>query len=105
MKKTTYFIIQFVGSFFLATLIWYFVLMNASYDFYHNSDNSLMGIILFVGLIVYLILTILYIVRCYRKVENRKRWMIIVSVLICAVCAFLGAMGAVYGSELINKLF
>ena len=106
MKKATYFIIQFIWSFFAASLIWYIWLKNAPFDFYHNNaeTETLEGIILFVGLIIYLILTILYMLYGYKKVENRKAWMILVSVLICAGCGFLGTFAAVYGSELIHKV-
>ncbi len=105
MKKGTYFIIQFLWSFILSTVIWYFSLKNASFDFFGNSDDSLFVIILLGGAAVYLVLTILYMIIGYKKVKGWKAWMIFVSLLISAGCGFLGAEGAIYGSELINKLF
>ncbi len=104
MKKATYFIIQFIWSLFAASLFWYLWLKNAPFDFYHNSDEAIFGIILFVGLIVYLVLTILYMIRGHKRVKDWSARMIIVSVVICAVCGFLGAFAAVYGSEMINRL-
>ena len=105
MNKGLYFIIQILWSFILSTIIWYFSLKNASFDFFGNSDDSLFVIILFGGAAVYLVLTILYMIIGYKKVKNWKAWMIFVSLLISAGCGFLGAEGAIYGSELINKWF
>ena len=105
MKKGTYFIIQFLWSFILSAVIWYFSLKNLSFDFYGNSDDSLFVIILLGGAALYLVLTILYMIIGYKKVKGWKAWMIFVSLLISACCGFLGAEGAIYGSELINKLF
>jgi len=105
MKKGVYFIIQLIWSFLLSSLVWYLFLKNASFDFYHNSDETLEGIFLFVGAAVYFVLTVVYMIIGYKKVQNWRAWMIPVSIVICAGCVFLGACGVVYGSEFINKLF
>ena len=105
MKKGTYFTIQIIWSFILSTLVWYVSLKNAAFDFYGNSDNTLFGMFLFGGAAVYLVLTIIYMVLGYKKVKDWKVWMFLVSLLICGTCAFLGSAGAIYGSELIHKVF
>ena len=105
MKKSSYFIIQIVWSIIFSTLIWFFTLKNVSFDFYHNSDNSLAGMIIFYGAIIYLILTIVQIVIGVKKVKNWRWWVILVSLVIAAACAFLGMYVMVYGTEFLHKTF
>ena len=105
MKKLTYFIIQIIWSLILSTLIWFFSLKNASFDFYHNSDNTLAGMIIFYGAIVYLILTIVQIIIGAIKVKNWRWWVILVSLFIAGACAFLGIYVVAYGTEFLHKTF
>ena len=105
MKKGTFFTIQIIWSFILASLVWYLSLKNAAFDFYGNSDNTLFCMFLFGGAAIYLVLTIIYMVIGYKKVKDWKVWMFLMSILICVVCGCLGAAGAIYGSEWIHKLF
>lgn len=105
MRKSVYFIIQIVWSLILSTGVWYLSLMNASFDFYGNSDDSLMGVILVIGAALYLILTIVQIVVGIKKVKDWRWWVIPVSLLIAGAVAFIGAFVAIYGSEFLNKLF
>ena len=105
MRKSVYFIIQIVWSLILSTGVWYLSLMNASFDFYGNSDDSLMGVILVIGAALYLILTIVQIVVGIKKVKDWRWWVIPVSLLIAGALAFIGAFVAIYGSEFLNKLF
>ncbi len=105
MRKTVYFIIQIVWSLILSTGVWYLSLMNASFDFYGNSDGSLMGVILVIGAALYLILTIVQIVVGIKKIKDWRWWVILVSLLIAGAVAFIGAFVAIYGSEFLNKLF
>jgi hypothetical protein len=105
MRKSVYFIIQIVWSLILSTGVWYLSLMNASFDFYGNSDGSLMGVILVIGAALYLILTIVQIVVGIKKIKDWRWWVIPVSLLIAGAVAFIGAFVAIYGSEFLNKLF
>lgn len=105
MSKSVYFIIQIVWSLILSTGVWYLSLMNASFDFYGNSNDSLMGVILIIGAALYLILTIVQIVVGIKKVKDWRWWVIPVSLLIAGAVAFIGAFVAIYGSEFLNKLF
>ncbi len=105
MRKSVYFIIQIVWSLILSTGVWYLSLMNASFDFYGNSDGSLMGVILVIGAALYLILTIVQIVVGIKKIKDWRWWVIPVSLLIAGAVAFIGAVVAIYGSEFLNKLF
>lgn len=105
MSKSVYFIIQIVWSLILSTGVWYLSLMNASFDFYGNSNDSLMGVILIIGAALYLILTIVQIVVGIKKVKDWRWWVILVSLLIAVAVAFIGAFVAIYGSEFLNKLF
>ena len=87
MKKSSYFIIQILWSLVLSTVIWFFALKNASFDFYGNSDNSLSGMIIFFGGVVYLVLTIVQIVVGAFKVKDWHWWIILISLLIAgAIC-------------------
>lgn len=105
MSKSVYFIIQIVWSLILSTGVWYLSLMNASFDFYGNSNDSLMGVILIIGAALYLILTIVQIVVGIKKVKDWRWWVIPVSLLIAGAVALIGAFVAIYGSEFLNKLF
>jgi len=105
MSKSVYFIIQIVWSLILSTGVWYLSLMNASFDFYGNSNDSLMGVFLIIGAALYLILTIVQIVVGIKKIKDWRWWVILVSLLIAVAVAFIGAFVAIYGSEFLNKLF
>lgn len=105
MKKSAYFIIQVLWSIVLSTVIWFFTLMNASFDFYGNSDNSLSGMIIFFGGAVYLVLTIIQIVVGAFKVKDWHWWIILISLLIAGAMAFLGIFVVVYGTEFLHKTF
>lgn len=105
MKKSAYFIIQVLWSIVLSTVIWFFTLMNASFDFYGNSDNSLSGMIIFFGGVVYLVLTIVQIVVGAFKVKDWHWWIILISLLIAGAMAFLGIFVVVYGTEFLHKTF
>ena len=105
MRKSVYFIIQIIWSLILSTGIWYLSLKNASFDFYGNGDDSLMGIILVSGAVIYLILTLIQIGVGVKKVKEWRWWIILVSLLISGAMAFLGEVVAVFGSEFLNKLF
>lgn len=105
MKKSAYFIIQVLWSIVLSTVIWFFTLMNASFDFYGNSDNSLSGMIIFFGGAVYLVLTIVQIVVGAFKVKDWHWWVILISLVIAGAMAFLGISVVVYGTEFLHKTF
>ena len=105
MKKSVYFIIQILWSIIFSTVIWYFSLKNMSFDFYHNSDDTLAGMIIFYGAIAYLILTLIQIGVGVKKVKNWRWWVILVSLFIAGACAFLGMYVTAYGTEFLNKTF
>ena len=104
MKKSVYFIIQIIWSLILSSVVLYFTLINTKFDFYHNSDDSLSGMILCIGAIVYLILTIVQIIVGVKKVKEWRWWVILVSLLISAAAAFGGLCVVVYGTEFLNKI-
>lgn len=105
MKKTSYFIIQILWSLILSTVIWYLGLKNASFDFYGNSDNTLAGMIMFFGAVIYIVLTLVQIVVGIKKVKNWRWWFILVSLVIAGAMAFLGIYVVAYGTEFLNKSF
>ena len=105
MKKSVYFIIQIIWSHIVSTVIWYLGIKNASFDFYHNSDNSLAGMIIFGGAVIYLILTLIQIGAGVKAVKNWRWWMIPVSLFIAGAIAFLGIFVVAYGTGNLNKTF
>ena len=105
MKKSAYFIIQVLWSIVLSTVIWFFTLMNASFDFYGNSDDSLSGMIIVFGGAVYLVLTIVQIIVGAVKVKDWHWWVILISLVIAGAMAFLGISVVVYGTEFLHKTF
>ena len=70
--------------------------------FYGNSDDTLGGIILVTGGVLYLILTVVYIVIGFKKVRAWQWWMSVIAVLISLGMGFAGIFGATDGVELIN---
>ena len=102
MRRTVYFALDALWSFAVSTIIWWFALSNMTFDFYHNSDETLGGIILVAGAVLYAILTIVYIVIGAKKVRAWQWWMGVIAVLIGTGMGFAGSFGAIYGSELIN---
>ena len=64
-----------------------------------------MGMILVFGAVLYLILTLVQIGVGVKKVKEWRWWVILISLLISGAMAFLGEIIAVFGSELLNKLF
>ena len=105
MKKSVYFTIQIIWSLIVSTVIWYLGIKNASFDFYHNSDNSLAGMIIFGGAVIYLILTLIQIGAGVKAVKNWRWWMIPISLFIAGAIAFLGIFVVAYGTEVLNKTF
>ena len=101
MRKSIYFIIQIIWSLVLSTAVWYLFLV---YAFSEHSDNTTAGVALFTGGVVYIILTLVQIIAGIRKVKEWRWWVILVSVLIAAAIAFIGALIAVCGSELITRI-
>ncbi len=105
MKKSVYFIIQIIWSLIVSTVTWYLGLKNASFDFYHNSDNSLAGMIIFGGAVIYLILTLIQIGAGVKAVKNWRWWIIPISLFIAGAIAFPGIFVVAYGTEFLNKIF
>lgn len=105
MKKSVYFIIQILWSIVLSTVVWYVGLKNASFDFYHNSDNTFAGMVMFVGAVIYLVLTLVQIGVGVKKVKNWRWWVILISLVIAGLMAFLGAFVVIYGTEFLNNTF
>ena len=86
MKKTTYFIIQIIWSFVLT-----FVTCILALTHLKAGADSLEGALapagpwLMGGLILYIILTIVYIVIGYKKVKEWRWWVILVSMALAPV--------------------
>ncbi|MCR5593886.1 MAG: hypothetical protein K6F79_09110 [Saccharofermentans sp.] len=89
MRKSIYFIIQIIWSVIFSLIVWYLFLKNATFDFYGNSDNTIAGIVLFVGGVLYLVLTLAQIIIGIKKVKEWRWWIILVSLLIAGASAFL----------------
>lgn len=105
MKKTVYFILQIVWSLVVSALTWYFTLINASFDFYGNSDKTLSGMIFVIGAAIYVILTLAHIVIGAVKVKEWRWWFILISLVIAVAIAFAGLYLVVYGTEFLNRTF
>lgn len=105
MKKSKYFIIQILWSLIISTVTWYLTLKNASFDFYHNSNDSLSGMFFFGGAAIYLILTLVQIGVGVKVVKDWRWWVILASLFIAGAVAFLGLSVTVYGTEFLNNTF
>lgn len=86
MKKPAYFIIQFLWAFVLAAIIWFGFMNTVSVD----GNNRTAAIIFIGGAVLYLILTAAYIVLGWKKVEDYRIGMTIVSVAINIVTVVIG---------------
>ena len=105
MKKSSYFIIQILWSIVFSTVIWYIALKNASFDFYGGGDSTVTGMAVVIGGAVYLVLTIVQIGIGIFKVKDWHWWVILISLVIAGMMAFLGASIVIYGTEFLNKTF
>ena len=104
MEKSVYFVIEVLWSLVVSSICWYGALKNASFDFYGNSDDTLMGIFLVVGLVVMVLLTLGYILLGKKVVKEWKAWMIPISLGIMVATGFLGIYVVVYGTEFLNRV-
>lgn len=102
MRKSAYFALEVLWTLIVSSIVWFLALKNASFDFYHNTDNSLMGIILAAGLILYAILTVCYIIMGAKKVKDWSAKTGIIAVIISAVIGFAGSFAVIYISEVLR---
>ncbi|MBR4913918.1 MAG: hypothetical protein IKZ42_01415 [Clostridiales bacterium] len=94
MNKWAYFIIQFVMSTFIMSLVWYlFAVTNTETV---TGELSFTPLFLFLGgILIHLVLTIIYILVGWRKVDEWRWWFILISAGINIVTFFIGIEGAV----------
>ena len=78
MKRPAYFIIQFLWSLILATIIWFGFMNTASVD----GDNRIAGVILIGGAVLYLLLTVAYVILGVKKTEQFGVGSAIIAVLV-----------------------
>ena len=104
MRKSVYFAAEVLWTLIVSSVIWFLFFKTVSFDFYHISDDSIAGIILFIGLILYVILTVCYIILGFKKVKEWHGRMSIIAVIISAAMGFAGSLVVLYGSELLNGL-
>lgn len=104
MRRTVYYAIEAITTLIVSSLIWYIFLINASFDFYHRSDNIVAVIMLLSGMIFYVILTVFYVILGFKKVKGWRWWMSITTVIVSLAMGFAGMFGAAYGSEFINSI-
>lgn len=92
MKKTSYFIVQILWSFVLTFVICILALLHLDFDSntYYPGAFSEAGSWLLGGMLVYFILTIVYIVIGYRKVREWRWWVVLVSLVLALVMWILG---------------
>lgn len=86
MKKPAYYIIQFLWAFILAAIIWFGFMNTVSV----NGNNRTAAIIFIGGAVLYLLLTVAYIVLGWKKVDGYGIGMTIVSVAINIVTVVIG---------------
>lgn len=86
MKKPAYIIIQVLWSFILATIIWFGFISTLSV----NGDNTTAKVIILGGSIMYLLLTVAYVVLGFKKVEDYGIGMAIITVFINIFTPILG---------------
>ena len=100
MRRSVFYTIQAVWSLLLSSIVWYLFLTNTTFDFYHISDSKFAGIILFSGLAVYLVLTVIQTVIGVKKIKGWRWWDILLSLAFAGIMVFAGAFAVVYGTEL-----
>ena len=98
INKWAYFIVQFVLSLIITSLTWYMFLIIGMNEV-ETSFTSLIALL--VGTLVHIVLTIIYILFGWKRVEEWKWWCILVSAGINIITFFIGIEGAVVISYLI----
>ena len=94
MNKWAYFIIQFVVSTIITSLVWYLFVI--------TTNNMVEGAVDFTplylflgGILLHLILTVIYILFGWRKVDEWRWWCILIAAGICIITFFIGIYGQV----------
>lgn len=94
MNKWAYFIIQFVMSTFIMSLVWY--LFAVTNDETVTGELSFTPLLIFlVGILIHLVLTVIYILFGWRKVDEWRWWCILISAGINIATFFVGIGGAI----------
>ena len=98
INKWAYFIAQFVISLFITSLTWYLFFIIGMNEL-ETSFTPLIALL--IGTVVHVVLTIIYILFGWRKVDEWRWWCILVSAGINIVTFFIGIGGAVAVSYLV----
>lgn len=94
MSKWPYFIIQFIVSVFITSITWYLFSVVSITD--ANGNTSFIPVFLLLGgIAVHLVLTVLYILFGWRKVDEWRWWCILISAGINIITFFIGIEGSV----------
>ena len=93
MKKWIYFVIQFVISLVITSIIWYLFSV-ISTTTVTGETNFTPLIIWLVGMVVHFILTVLYILFGWKNVDEWRWWCILISAAINIITVIIGLYGA-----------
>ena len=95
MNKWPYFIIQFILSTIVTSLVWYLFVVTSNHMVAGDTVDFTPLILFLGGILVHVILTVIYILFGWRKVDEWRWWCILISAAINIITFFIGMAGQV----------
>ena len=105
MSRRAYYIIQLLWSFIYSTILWFAFMYTTTVNPVEEGNNTLAYIFLFGGPVLYLVLTIIYIIIGAKKIDDWTIFVLIISIVINIAMGILGFFGAVFLSVFLVRNF
>ncbi|MCR5328078.1 MAG: hypothetical protein K6E12_04360 [Saccharofermentans sp.] len=105
MSRRAYYIIQALWSIIYSSILWFAFMFTTTVNPVEEGNNTLAFIFLFGGPVLYLVLTIVYIIIGVKKIEDWSFFVLIISIVINIVMGILGFFGAVMLSVFLTRDF
>ena len=103
MSKGVYFIFQVIWSIIVASVVWYFYPASGTFDFSFKGDFKAAGMYFIVGILAYVIVTVVHIILGRETIRNWSKGIAIITVIIAAIMFVLGRFSEQYAIQIINS--
>ena len=103
MSKGVYFFFQLFWSIIVAAVVWYFYPANGAFDFSFTTDFKAAGIYCVVGVLAYLIFTIIHIILGRETIKNWSKAIAVITVIVGVIMFILGKFVCQFGVDILNN--
>ena len=103
MSKGVYFFFQLFWSIIVAAVVWYFYPANGAFDFSFKTDFKAAGIYFVVGVLAYLIFTIIHIILGRETIKNWSKVIAVITVIVGVIMFILGKFVCQFGVDILNN--